>query len=156
MVKALSLQQPPTPHSDVSSNNVKKKVVYNAQVKETFAAVVENRVDKDQTCQLALVSKDIVVDSGTILESGTLNVLVVIEVVLDPNALIPFQIDYCLVNVKDGVVHYVLWPKEFVLHTAPKKVKAIDCLYGCLGLRIFMKEVLNIIWNCKIVCPLQN
>ncbi|PQM39875.1 uncharacterized protein Pyn_10230 [Prunus yedoensis var. nudiflora] len=122
-VKALSQQQPPTPHSDVSSNNVRNKVVYNAQVKETFAAAVEKKVDKDQTCQLALVSKDNVVATGTILESGTPNVLVVIEVVLDPDALLPFQIDECLVNVKDGVGHHVLWPKEFVLHTVPKGEK---------------------------------
>lgn len=45
-VRALTQQQPPTPHSVVSSNNVLEKLVKDTKLKKTAPVVVENREDK--------------------------------------------------------------------------------------------------------------
>lgn len=69
---------------------------------------------------MALVSKDNIIASGTILEYRSPNVLVVIEVVWDRGARLPLENDDGLVTVNDGVGHHVLWPEELVLHTSIK------------------------------------
>ncbi|XP_052299431.1 uncharacterized protein LOC107174498 isoform X3 [Citrus sinensis] len=72
---------------------------------------------QDQTCQLAVGCKENIVATRTILEYRKPNVLVVIDMVLSPDAHLPIRTSE-LVYVSDGLGQHILWPEKLVSQAA--------------------------------------
>ncbi|GAY67135.1 hypothetical protein CUMW_254150 [Citrus unshiu] len=71
----------------------------------------------DQTCQLAVGCKENIVATGTTLEYRKPNVLVVIDMVLSPDAHLPIRTTE-VVYVSDGLGQHILWPEKLVSQAA--------------------------------------
>ena len=66
---------------------------------------------------MAVGCKENIVATGTILEYRKPNVLVVIDMVLSPDAHLPIRISE-LVYVNDGLGQHILWPEKLVSQAA--------------------------------------
>lgn len=108
----LSKSSPKARHSNVCSNRFGSQDVSNETNNKTNP-IFEKQKNKDQTCQLAVGCKENIVATGTILEYRKPNVLVVIDMVLSPDAHLPIRTSE-LVYVSDGLGQHILWPEKLV------------------------------------------
>ncbi|KAK9180872.1 hypothetical protein WN944_024008 [Citrus x changshan-huyou] len=103
---------PKARHSNVCSNRFGSQDVSNETNNKTDP-IFEKQKNKDQTCQSAVGCKENIVATGTILEYRKPNVLVVIDMVLSPDAHLPIRTSE-LVYVSDGLGQHILWLEKLV------------------------------------------
>ncbi|RVW20636.1 hypothetical protein CK203_109088 [Vitis vinifera] len=124
-----------TPHSDVSSSNMKQKQLFLPEVVEKPIRRVEDATppmpiepqSKVRKCELAMGTKENKVGGGTIILECGPNYLVVVDVPYDASAPLPIPIPGQTTTVGAAIGYQVLWPAHLVsIHTpvlASKKGK---------------------------------
>ncbi|RVW80757.1 hypothetical protein CK203_050675 [Vitis vinifera] len=117
------VMSPPTPHSDMGSNNMRQQRVLQPVVAEKpmFKMVEEPQPPQPPLkhkvikCQLAVERKGNVVATGTLIEEKRSNRLVVINVEHKPDARLPFPNPYEIINVGDAIGFELDWPTSLII-----------------------------------------
>ncbi|RVW71724.1 hypothetical protein CK203_057097 [Vitis vinifera] len=132
------VMSPPTPHSDMGSNNMRQQLVLQPVVAEKpmFKMIEEPQPPEPPLkhkvikCKLAVERKGNVVATGTLIEEKGSNRLVVINVAHKPNARLPFPNPYEIINVGDAIGFELDWPTSLVILETEHPQKFVD---GYLG-----------------------
>ncbi|RVW63030.1 hypothetical protein CK203_062927 [Vitis vinifera] len=117
------VMSPPTPHSDMGSNNMRQQLVLQPVVAEKpmFKMIEEPQPPEPPVkhkvikCKLAVKRKGNVVATGTLIEEKGSNRLVVINVAHKPDARFPFPNPYGIINVGDAIGFELDWPTSLVI-----------------------------------------
>ncbi|RVW24073.1 hypothetical protein CK203_091353 [Vitis vinifera] len=117
------VMSPPTPHSDMGSNNMRQQLVLQPVVAEKpmFKMIEEPQPPEPPLkhkvikCKLAVERKGNVVATGTLIEEKGSNRLVVINVAHKPDARLPFPNPYEIINVGDAIGFELDWPTSLVI-----------------------------------------
>ncbi|RVW84792.1 hypothetical protein CK203_048639 [Vitis vinifera] len=117
------VMSPPTPHSDMGSNNMRQQLVLQPVVAEKpmFKMIEEPQPPEPPVkhkvikCKLAVERKGNVVATGTLIEEKGSNRLVVINVAHKPDARFPFPNPYGIINVGDAIGFELDWPTSLVI-----------------------------------------
>ncbi|KAL6348474.1 hypothetical protein AAG906_008925 [Vitis piasezkii] len=116
------VMSPPTPHSDMGSNNMRQQLVLQPVVAEKpmFKMIEEPQPPEPPLkhkvikCKLAK-RKGNVVATGTLIEEKGSNRLVVINVAHKPDARLPFPNPYEIINFGDAISFELGWPTSLVI-----------------------------------------
>ncbi|KAL6313456.1 hypothetical protein AAG906_004419 [Vitis piasezkii] len=141
-----------TPHSDVSSLNMKQKQLFLPEVVEKPIRRVEDATppmpiepqSKVRKCELAMETKENKVGGGTIILECGPNYLVVVDVPYDASAPLSIPILRQTTTVGTAIGYQVLWPTHLVtIHTlswkCPRQPGSVE--YGYYVMR-YMKEII--------------